>query len=241
MAPKANIVLMEAASNSNTDLYAAVDAANAYIKAHGGKGEVSMSWGGTEFSGETADDSHFLQTNVVYVASSGDASGVIYPSASPNVVSAGGTQINRDSSGNYTSQVGATSCGTGCGGGTSKYETRPSYQSAVSSVVGTKRGTPDLASDSSENSSVIVYDSSCYNSWLDVWGTSVASPTLAGVINSAGSFKASTNAELTEVYNDRAVTSAYTDVTSGSCATHSAKSGYDLCTGVGVVKGKTDK
>jgi kumamolisin len=241
MAPKAKIVLMEAASNSNTDLYAAVDAANNYIKNHGGKGEISMSWGGSEFSGETSDDSHFAQANVVYFASSGDASGLIYPSASPNVVSAGGTQINRDSSGNYTSQVGTTTCGTGCGGGTSKYETRPSYQSAVSSVVGTKRGTPDLASDSSSNSPVYVYDSSCYNSWLEVWGTSVAAPTLAGVINSAGSFKSNTNAELTEVYNDRAVTSAYTDIKSGSCATHSAKSGYDLCTGVGVVKGKTDK
>lgn len=241
MAPKAKIVLMEAASNSNTDLYAAVDAANNYIKNHGGKGEISMSWGGGEFSGETADDSHFKQANVVYFASSGDASGVIYPSASPNVVSAGGTQINRDSSGNYTKQVGTTSCGNGCGGGTSKYEGRPSYQSAVSGVVGSKRGTPDLASDSSENSAVIVWDSSCYNSWLAVWGTSVAAPTLAGVINSAGSFKASTNAELTEVYNNRTVTSAYTDITSGSCATHSAKSGYDLCTGVGVVKGKTDK
>ena len=129
----------------------------------------------------------------------------------------------------------------GCGGGTSKYEARPSYQSAVSSVVGTKRGTPDLASDSSSNSPVIVYDSSCYNSWLSVWGTSVAAPTLAGVINSTGAFKASSNAELTEIYNDRTVTSAFTDTTSGNCATHSAKAGYDLCTGVGVVKGKTDK
>jgi hypothetical protein len=69
----------------------------------------------------------------------------------------------------------------------------------------------------------------------------VAAPTLAGVINSAGSFKADSNAELTEVYNNRTVTSAYTDITSGSCGTHSAKSGYDLCTGVGVVKSKKDK
>jgi subtilase family serine protease len=74
-----------------------------------------------------------------------------------------------------------------------------------------------------------------------VWGTSVAAPTLAGVINSAGSFQIDSASELTEVYNDRKVTSAYTDITSGSCATHSAKAGYDLCTGVGVVKGKKDK
>jgi kumamolisin len=242
MAPKAKIVLMEAASNSTTDLFAAVLAANAYIATHGsGKGEVSMSWGGGEYSLEGLNDVFLLQPYVVYFASSGDNSGVIYPSASPYVISAGGTQIDRNSSGNYTKQVGSTTCGAGCGGGKSKYEGIPSYQSSVSGVVGTARGTPDMASDSSSNSPVWVYDSSCYNSWLDVWGTSVAAPTLAGVINSAGSFKLDSNSELTEVYNNRTKTAAYTDITSGSCATHSAKSGYDLCTGVGVVKGKTHK
>lgn len=242
MAPKANIVLMEAASNSWTDLFNAVIAANGYIASHStGKGEVSMSWGGSEWSLEVLNDVFMNQPYVVYFASSGDSSGVSYPSASPLVVSAGGTQINRDSSGNYVKQVASTGCGSGCGGGKSAYEGIPNYQNPVSGVVGTARGTPDLASDSSSSSPVWVYDSSCYNSWLDVWGTSVASPTLAGVINSAGKFNIDTFAELTEVYNDRSVSSAYTDITSGSCATHSGKAGYDLCTGVGVVKGKTDK
>jgi subtilase family serine protease len=242
MAPKAKIVLMEAASNSDTDLFNAVLAANAYIGSHStGKGEVSMSWGGSEWSLEILNDVFLTAPYVVYFASSGDASGVIYPSASTNVVSTGGTQINRDSSGNYVKQVGSTDCGAGCGGGKSAYEGRPSYQDVVKGVVGTQRGTPDISSDSSGNSPVWVYDSSCYNSWLEVWGTSVASPTLAGVINSAGSFNIITSTELTEVYNNRKVASAYTDITSGSCATHTAKAGYDLCTGVGVVKGKTDK
>lgn len=242
MAPKANIVLMEAASNSTTDLFNAVLQANAYILSHAsGKGEVSMSWGGSEYALEGLNDVFLTNPFTVYFASSGDSSGVSYPSASPNVVSSGGTQIDRNSSGNYTKQVGTTTCGSGCGGGQSAYEARPTYQNAVSSIVGAARGTPDLASDSSSNSPVWVYDSSCYNSWLEVWGTSVAAPTLAGVINSAGSFKGATDLELTEVYNDRKVTTAYTDITSGSCATHSAKAGYDLCTGVGVVKGKKDK
>ena len=242
MAPKANIVLMEAASNSTTDLFDAVLAANAYITTHGsGKGEVSMSWGSSEYALEALNDVFMLNPYTVYFASSGDSSGVSYPSASPYVVSAGGTQIDRNSSGSYTKQTASTGCGSGCGGGTSAYEARPTYQNGVSSIVGAARGTPDLASDSSGSSPVWVYDSSCYNSWLEVWGTSVASPTLAGVINSAGSFKIGTETELTEVYNDRKVSSAYSDITSGSCATHSAKSGYDLCTGVGVVKGKKDK
>ena len=187
----------------------------------------------------------FTEANVVYLASSGDAGGVSWPSASPNVVSTGATQIKRNSAGNYAGQVGSKNCGAtagvGCGGGQSIYEARPIYQDGVSSVVGHVRGTPDIASDSSMDSPVWVYNSSCYNSWIQVWGTSVASPTLAGVINNAGSFKASSKAELLEIYNNRHVTADYTDIKSGSCVNHAAHTGFDLCTGVGVVKGFVKK
>lgn len=241
MAPKAKIVLMEAASNSDTDLYSAVMAAGSYIETHGAKGEVSMSWGSSEFSNEVLDDVDFLLfPGVVFFASSGDSNGVSYPSASPWVVSVGATQIDRNSSGDYTKQVGTKNCnsgGTGCGGGTSAYEGIPSYQSGVSGVVGSWRGTPDLASDSSSQSPVWVYDSSCYGGWIEVYGTSVASPTVAGIVNRAGQFQILGSSELSEIYGNRNNTSDYTNITSGSCGSHSAKSGYDLCTGVGVVKG----
>jgi kumamolisin len=244
MAPKAEIVLMEAKSNSFTDLYAAVTAANSYIASHGGKGEVSMSWGGSESSGEGVDDGFFLESDVVYFASTGDATGTEYPSVSPNVVAVGATQINRDSGGNYTNQTGSKDCNpsnNGCGGGKSKYEGRPSYQSGVSSVVGSARGVPDIAADGASVSAVAVYNSACYGGWVEFYGTSVASPLVAGIVNSAGSFKSSTNSELTEVYNNRKVTADFTDITSGSCGSNSGKSGYDLCTGVGVDKGKKGK
>jgi len=238
MAPKAKIVLMEAASNSFTDLFNAVLAGTAYIANHGGKGEISMSWGSSEFSTEALNDVFLTGGgyDIVFFASSGDSAGVSYPSASPYVVSSGGTQIQRNSSGNYVKQIATTNCGAGCGGGVSAYEGRPTYQNVVKSVVGSGRGTPDISSDSSSKSPVYVYDSSCYNSWLQVWGTSVASPTLAGVVNSAGSFKLGVN-ELTEIYNNYTNAADYTDITSGSCSTHTAAAGYDLCTGVGVVKG----
>jgi kumamolisin len=239
MAPNANIVLMEAASNSDSDLFTAVNAAASYIEAHGGKGEVSMSWGGSEFLSEIVYDAIFLPfPDVVFFASSGDSTGVSYPSASPFVVSVGATQIDRDSSGEYTKQVATKNCnsgGTGCGGGLSSYEPLPSYQSGV--LGGSARGTPDIASDSSSKSPVWVYDSSCYSSWLEVYGTSVASPTLAGIVNRAGSFNLGSSSELTEIYNNRTKTADYTDITAGSCGGSSAGSGYDLCTGVGVVKG----
>src|SRR4029077_9028018 len=77
MAPHANIVLVEAKSASGTDLFAAVDKAAALVKAAGG-GQVSNSWGGSEFSGETSFDFHFLTSGVVPFFSSGDSAGVQY-------------------------------------------------------------------------------------------------------------------------------------------------------------------
>jgi len=237
MAPNAQIVLMEASSASNSALYQAVTAANSYIASHGGKGEISMSWGGSETSSESSSDHYFTQSGVVYFASSGDSPGVIYPSSSPNVVSAGGTQVNRNSSGAYTNQT-AWSSG---GGGPSKYEARPSFQNAIQSIVGSKRGTPDLSFDSSGGSPVAVYNSNCYGGWLEVYGTSVASPSLAGIINSAGTFSTSSNAENTLIYSNLGFAQYFTDVTSGSCGTHSAATGWDFCTGVGVDNGLVGK
>ena len=82
-----------------------------------------------------------------------------------------------------------------------------------------------------------VYNSGCYGGWLQVYGTSVASPALAGIINNAGTFNASSNAENTEIYGNLGNMADLTDITSGSCGTHSASSGWDFCTGVGVPHG----
>jgi len=237
MAPNAQIVLMEASSATNSALYQAVTAANSYIAAHGGKGQVSMSWGGSETSNESSSDHYFTQSGVVYFASSGDSPGVIYPSSSVNVLSAGGTQVNRNSGGSYTNQT-AWSDG---GGGASRYESRPSYQNSISGIVGSHRGTPDLSFDASGGSPVAVYNSNCYGGWLEVYGTSVAAPSLAGIINNAGQFKTSSNAENTLIYSNLGYSQYFTDITSGSCGTHSATTGWDFCTGVGVDNGLVGK
>ncbi len=58
LAPKAKVFLVEAASSATSDMLFAVGVAANIVQAAGG-GEVSMSFGGTEFSGESADDSTF--------------------------------------------------------------------------------------------------------------------------------------------------------------------------------------
>src|SRR5215471_17344926 len=137
MAPQAKIFLVEAASNSFADLLFAVSVANARVKSAGG-GQVSMSWGGSEFSFETFYDGYFTQSGVVYFASSGDSPGVIWPSASLNVVSVGGTSISRNSTTGSFQQELAWQSG---GGGPSIYQSRPAYQSGISGIVQSHRGT----------------------------------------------------------------------------------------------------
>jgi len=58
MAPNAKLYLVEAASNSFYDLFTAETVAASLVSADGG-GSVSNSWGGSEFSGESAYDAFF--------------------------------------------------------------------------------------------------------------------------------------------------------------------------------------
>ncbi len=244
MAPSAKIVLVEAASNSNANLFAAVDVATNEVicgkttcpTGGNGEGEVSMSWGSNEFSGETSLDTHFPTGNgVVYFAASGDSGGkVIYPSASPNVVSAGGTSVNR-SAGTFTSET----AWSGGGGGPSQYESIPTYQSVVASIVGNQRGTPDFSFDANPNTGVSVYDStSCQglSGWLVFGGTSVASPSLAGIVNLSGHFAVDSGTELGTIYSNLGNGSDFRDITSGSNG-YSATAGWDFATGVGSDQG----
>ncbi|MGZ4410487.1 MAG: peptidase S8, partial [Gaiellaceae bacterium] len=66
IAPGATILLVEASSNSFANLLAAED----YAKTHAAQ-YVSNSWGGSESSGETSYDSHFVQSGVSFFVSSG--------------------------------------------------------------------------------------------------------------------------------------------------------------------------
>jgi kumamolisin len=218
--------LVEAASESLSDLMAAEALAGTLVQTGFG-GQVSNSWGLSEFSGEAANDGTFNASKVVYFAASGDRPGTLWPAVSPNVIAVGGTTISRNrSTGNYVSQS-AWSSG---GGGSSTYEGRPSYQSSISTIVGSARGTPDVAAVADPKSGVWIYDSAG-GGWMVVGGTSVASPVMAGITNLRGAFRLSSNAELTNLY---ATQSQYIDITTGTCGRHRATVHWDFCTGVGV-------
>ena len=226
-APGANIVLVEAKSASTTDLIAAVNAA----KAIAGVSVISMSWGGSEFSGEQSFDSVFTtptgHTGITFIASAGDSgAGAEWPASSPNVVGVGGTSLVVTSSGARASEVAWSSSG----GGVSRFESKPSYQSSVS---GSFRSTPDVSLDADPNTGVVIVSR---GSKVQVGGTSLGSPVFAGLIAIAdqglaitgkGSLDGATQT-LPDLY--KAPSGSFFDVTTG---TTRAKAGFDTVTGLG--------
>lgn len=264
MAPNAFIYLVEANSNSFSDLFKAVNIATNLVRCamrttcpanSTGKGEVSMSWGGEEFYGENNQDAVFNASNVVFLAATGDAPGLIYPAASPNVVAVGGTTTARSwVNGDLIEEL----AWSDAGGGLSYYEPTPSYQSGIAAIAQGARATPDISADANPATGVWVYNSFPYDGvtepspWWTVGGTSVATPTVAGILNAAatasGKFAANTTQELTWMYSQYSNSTNYNanfwDTTYGACNYYSGSfstTGYDLCTGLGSPKGLLGK
>ncbi|QAA33100.1 S53 family peptidase [Clostridium manihotivorum] len=240
IAPGAKILLVVAKTASDSDLLAAID----YATSNGAQ-VVSNSWGGGEFSGESSYDTHFKHTGVTYLASSGDdGAGSEWPACSPYVLSVGGTTLNLDSAGNYLSET----AWSGSGGDTSSYYSRPTYQSNWTSVVGSYRGDPDISWVADPSTGASVYSSTKDNGqsgWFVVGGTSLGSPSVAGVIallnQNRGANYTSFDA-ISKLYSvagtagSTGYTTNFNDVKSGSNGGYSAKTGYDLVTGLGSPK-----
>jgi kumamolisin len=228
-APNAKIILVEAQDNSFTELYFAEDLAAQLVQQAGG-GSVTNSWSGGEYPSETADDSHFKANGVVYFASTGDnAAPVGFPAASPFVVAAGGTTVSR-SGGNFTGESGWNDSG----GGPSSYEPRPTYQSLIQSIVGSKRGTPDFSADANPATGVAMYDKDGNLLWLQIGGTSVSSPMLAAIVNADGYKAKSTAQELGGVYPyaKSHYAKRWRDEITGFNG-YSCTKGWDFVTGIG--------
>ncbi|HLI46455.1 MAG TPA: S53 family peptidase, partial [Geobacterales bacterium] len=240
IAPGAKILLVEAKSNSLSNLLAAVD----YAVSQGAK-VVSMSWGGSEFSSESSYDYHFNVAGVSFFASSGDSGhGVIWPAASPYVIGVGGTTLNLDAQGNVLSET----AWSGSGGGISAYEKEPSYQVNYGISSNGMRAVPDVAYDADPNTGFAVYDSYGYQGqkgWFEVGGTSAGAPqwaALTAIVDSGRStpISASNFGSGTEIYlaaTGSVYSTNFRDITSGTngnCGSVcTASSGYDFVTGLG--------
>jgi Chitobiase/beta-hexosaminidase C-terminal domain/Fn3 associated len=225
IAPGATIVLIASKSNATTDLFAAVDYAASI-----GASQVSMSWGGSEFSTEGGSDFHFHVAGMAFFAASGDnGAGATYPASSPFVVGVGGTTLALDSSFNITSET----AWSGSGGGASIYEAVPGYQAGWWSGTAT-RGVPDVAYDADPATGVPVYLTGF--GWRQFGGTSMSAPQWAALFALANSLSAQSLSPAPGVLYSLANTNYagyYRDIISGNDGANLAGPGYDLVTGLG--------
>jgi len=182
IAPGAQILVVEARSQSQAALLAAVNAARNTPSVVA----ISMSWGFSEFRFEAKYNGYFTtppgHQGITFVAASGDSGtsfGLDWPSASPNVLAVGGTSLSTNNAGQYLSET----MWYDSGGGYSQFEAEPSYQKSVQASE--KRSTPDVAFDADPNTGVAVYQSSPdagLGGWEVVGGTSLGTPAWAAII-----------------------------------------------------------
>ena len=242
-APGANLLLVEANSSGLSDLLTAVDfARNDTLTTSTGVSPVtvvSMSWGASEFRGETSYDGHFKtpagHAGVSFVAATGDSGGAAgWPAVSPNVLAVGGTSLStQDSSGTYQSE----SAWIGSSGGISRYEAEPSYQNSVERTG--RRATPDVSLNADPNTGYVIYDSVPYYGsagWWQIGGTSASTPIWAAMVAVANQGRMANGLDsLQNVQADvySIAPSHFRDITSGYNGYNFATAGYDLVTGIG--------
>jgi hypothetical protein len=250
VAPGAQIILVEADSQSLSDLMSGV----ATAAAQPGVSVVSMSWGFAEgqavfATDEAAYDRVFNVPGVTFVASTGDygAADPEYPAFSPNVVAVGGTSLTLNGDGSYNNEAGwgyySNSVGSfiGSGGGISLYEPEPAYQKEVQSTG--MRTTPDvsLVADPATGAWIAdPYNLDPSNPFEVVGGTSLSAPAWAGLLTLANQGRATAGETAlnsispTDTQQDLYMLpqSDFNAITSGSNG-YAAGTGYNLVTGLG--------
>jgi subtilase family serine protease len=250
IAPKAAILLVAACSNSDANL----GAADIYAAAHANV--VTNSFGGGEFSTESAEDSVFgLTTATVPVLySSGDTGAVTeYPCVSALALCVGGTSLtsNTNGAGNayraYEQAWGSNpnsgnAAPQGAGGGISSYIATPTFQSNNGVNFGA-RSVPDVSALADPYTGFLVYLGTFAGGGTPggyiFGGTSVASPLTAAVLATIDAHlafnskpllgtSASVNAALYALYNSSRYHYDFWDVTLGSTCSAASCSGGNV-------------
>ncbi len=227
--PNCHIILVEASSATDSNLYAAEDRAVSL-----GAKFVSNSWGGTEYSGQTTDDAYFNHPGVVVTASTGDAGyGASFPATSQYVTAVGGTTLNTSTNTRGWSETAWAGAGSGC----SAYEPKPSWQTVTTGCA--RRAEGDVSAVADPATGVAVYQTTGAAGWVVYGGTSASSPVIASVYALAGTPAAGTYpaslpyahaANLFDVISGK----------NGTCSTAvlcTAATGWDGPTGLGTPNG----
>ncbi|WP_194894231.1 S53 family peptidase [Catenulispora pinisilvae] len=231
--PGCHILLVEANSNNDTDLGAAVDEA---VKL--GAKFVSNSYSDAESNFSTGLDAHYNHPGVMIAAATGDSgtqsgSNAQFPATFPSVVAVGGTSLSKSSGSRGWSESVWSSGGSGC----SSLFAKPAYQQNISTGCD-NRASADVSADADPNTGLAVYDTYSQSGWLEYGGTSLATPLISAMWAQAGA-PASGDNGVSYVYANEAKFNDVTSGSNGSCGTVicNAGTGWDGPTGVGTPNG----
>ncbi len=254
MAPAASIVVL-CATPDFSNFFEDVPLGIATLAGMPGISVISVSYGWflDDFGQESLEqswDTNIIQPALaanpdvsVFAASGDDAAffGLIYPAASPEVVSVGGTSLSLTQAGQWSNETGWA----GSDGGYSQAFVLPSYQQGdgFSGNVNDQRTAPDVAADADPNTGVAVYDPfdlGTVTPWVKVGGSSLSTPLWAGMATIAdqgrvlaGGSPLGSTAMLTDLYDlDKVAPGDFHDITQGNNG-YPAGPGYDLVTGLG--------
>ncbi|WP_328470839.1 carboxypeptidase regulatory-like domain-containing protein [Streptomyces sp. NBC_00448] len=231
--PACNILLVQGDDASFDNLGIAENTAVAL-----GAKFVSNSYGADEDPSELSYSHYYDHPGVVIAASSGDVGNKVgTPSTFQNVVAVGGTKLAKDTSvARGWTETAWTSAGSGC----STISAQPDYQSPLDTQCA-NRATADISADADPASGLAIYDTLGQGGWLQVGGTSLASPLVTAMYALAGTPAAGTY-PVTYPYHDTHSTTDLFDITEGSNGTCgnvlcNAGPGWDGPTGLGTPDG----
>lgn len=245
LCPNCHILLVEATSDDSDDLGAAEDEAVAL-----GANVISNSYGSYgEEPSETSYDHYYDHPGVaITVASGDDGYGVSYPAASPYVTAVGGTTLYQatDTGTREGSEVAWDGSGSGC----SAYEPKPLWQHDTGCP---NRTVADVSAVADPDTPVWAYDSYPYPTgikdgkitytvlgWVQVGGTSVAAPLVAGIYALAGGASSSADTPAGYPYSQSGQLNNITYGSNGTCSPTylcTAGPGYNGPTGLGTPNG----
>jgi kumamolisin len=213
---------------------------------------ISISWGGPEDSWTAQSmrnyDAVFREAamlGVTITVAAGDHGSsdvdpndkkqrVDFPSASPFVLSCGGTHLEASGTSISSEVVWNTNDGWATGGGVSANFPLPAYQkqAGVPTLKGKAgRGVPDVAGDADNNTG---YKTRVDGQDTVIGGTSAVAPLWAGLIalfnQSLGKPVGFLNPQL---YTNAAIRAAFHDISVGNNGKYAAGPGWDACTGLG--------
>ena len=161
----------------------------------------------------------------------------LWPCVSQYVVCVGGTSVRATGIQSSTRAIGDFEQEVpwiGAGAGASAYVAKPAYQGT--NVAGNFRGVPDiaLASDSSGVGAWVYMNDADFDGWIQVEGTSWATPMAAAITANSNTTSTTSIMELTKLYAGK--NTYFTDITTGYCGLtygFNATVGWDQCTGLG--------